>query len=475
MDKPVEVFDREVEWAALARFATPDRAGARMAIVRGRRRHGKSTLLRALVDSADGLYHQALEGSSHDQLRDLGATIAAYRGLAAPLELGSWQAAVEVLFSAPMPPLVVLDEVSYLIDADPSLPSLLQRWLDVHGRTGQPLRLILCGSALSIMAGLLVGSAPLRGRASVELPIGAFGYVDARRFHGIEDPIAAVSAYAVVGGVPGYVTDLLDGDLPADRTDLDAWMVRGPLSRARPLLHEAAHLLDEPAVRDRATYLSVLSAVVRGATTNQQVASAMGRSTAAIAQVMQTLVELELLVRRDDPLRAKRPTWAVADPLLRFWGAVMRPDWARLEQGRAAEVWRDGQARWRSQVLGPAVEDLARRWVEDAEAEVGPLRQVAAAVVNDRAARTQHEVNIVGLDATVDGTRVAVIGEVKAGCVSAGELTRLRHVRQLLIDRGLADDATRLLLVGLEGVEPVPAADRGTDVVAVDGHRLYDG
>jgi hypothetical protein len=74
--------------------------------------------------------------------------------------------------------------------------------------------------------------------------------------------------------------------------------------------------------------IGVLSAVVEGASTNQQVAAAVGVSTAASAQAMQVLANLELLVRRDDPLRARRPTWAVADPLLRFWISVLRRAWA---------------------------------------------------------------------------------------------------------------------------------------------------
>jgi hypothetical protein len=60
----------------------------------------------------------------------------------------------------------------------------------------------------------------------------------------------------------------------------------------------------------------------------------------------------------------------------------------------------DPLPRWRTQVLGPAVEELGRAWAAAAEDELGPLRQVAAAVVNDPGTRRMtHEIDIVGLDA----------------------------------------------------------------------------
>lgn len=71
---------------------------------------------------------------------------------------------------------------------------------------------------------------------------------------------------------------------------------------------------------------------------------------------------------------------------------------------------------------------------------------------------------------------MAVIGEAKAGRVGLDELARLRHVRRLLIDRGVADPATVFLLVGLEGVERAPGRPhgRGPDVVLLDAAGLYE-
>lgn len=472
MRKPSSLFDREGEWSALDAFAADDAPGARLGVVRGRRRLGKSALLRALSESHGGLYHQALEDTVSEQLRDLGRTVGRNLGLGGPLELADWEAALDVLLGSPvLPRLIVLDEIGYLVASDGSLPSRLQRRLDEAAHRGRSTRMLVCGSALSVMSGLLVGSAPLRGRASLELPLRAFEHREAAAFHGIDDPVAAVAAYSVVGGVPGYFADLLLGDVPADRDDIGEWMVRGPLSTSRPLFYEARHLLDDPAMRDRAPYVSALAAVAEGASTNGEVASRLRRERSSVAQTLEVLRDLELVARREDVLRPTRPTWSLADPLLRYWAVVMRPRWAQLEQGLAREAWADAEPSWRSRVLGPAVEELARRWAVTAADALGPVGRVGSVAVTDRSGRTTHEVDVVGLDPNATGTRIAVLGEAKAGQVGAGALDKLRRVRELLVARGVADGGTRLLLVGLDGVDPALAEEEG--VVAVDGARLY--
>ena len=47
-----------------------------------------------------------------------------------------------------------------------------------------PLRLVLCGSAISVMAGLLSGTKALRGRGALEMKVKPFGYRDARAYLG---------------------------------------------------------------------------------------------------------------------------------------------------------------------------------------------------------------------------------------------------------------------------------------------------
>jgi hypothetical protein len=54
LDKPADVFDRDADWADLADFALSPLPGLRIAVVYGRRRQGKSYLLRRLTGAVGG-------------------------------------------------------------------------------------------------------------------------------------------------------------------------------------------------------------------------------------------------------------------------------------------------------------------------------------------------------------------------------------------------------------------------------------
>ncbi|WP_240956419.1 hypothetical protein [Micromonospora sp. HNM0581] len=75
--KPPEIFDRDVEWAELARFATDERPGATLGVVSGRRRQGKTLLLYELARATGGFYFGATEATSTESLRRFGGAVAA--------------------------------------------------------------------------------------------------------------------------------------------------------------------------------------------------------------------------------------------------------------------------------------------------------------------------------------------------------------------------------------------------------------
>ncbi len=152
------------------------------------------------------------------------------------------------------------------------------------------MRLLLCGSAMSVMGGLLSGPAPLRGRAGLELIVHPFGYRDAARFWEIADPKLAVLVHSVVGGTPAYRRELLREDAPADLAGFDPWVIRTVLNAQTPLFREARYLLaEETEIRDPSLYHSVLAAVAEGNTTSGGIASSIGRKSNEIAHPLRVL------------------------------------------------------------------------------------------------------------------------------------------------------------------------------------------
>ena len=483
MEKPAELFDRDREWAQLARFQGSSRAGAALAVVSGRRRQGKSVLLEAAARVSGGVYLPAVESTSAEALRQLGRQLGRATGSAGPLALGDWSQAVDVLLglATQAPRLVVLDELPYLAQAAPELPSLLQAALGPGGPRSR-VRLVLCGSSLTFMGGLLSGTAPLRGRASAELVVRPFDYRTAARFWGLDDPALALRVSAVVGGTPAYRREFVDDDAPAALADFDDWVVRAVLDPASPLLREGRYLLaDDPEIRDRGLYASVLAAVATGRTTRGGIADHVGRAAADLSHALTVLEDGGWLRREDDALRAARPRYRIDEPLLAFHGAVLRPSWTALERGRGAQVWERARQTFASQVLGPHLEDLARTWTaEHAGPETlgGVPERVASGVVPDREQRTQHEVDVVAVAPGPTGRRVLAIGEVKTGSVlGERDLERLQRVRDMLQRRDDVDaSGCRLLCFSGGGfTDGLRLGERQGDVVLVDLERLYRG
>src|SRR5215472_4088309 len=193
IDKPVALAGRDREWSAVTRFVENPEVGAKLGLVYGRRRQGKTFLLDLLAEATGGFMVTAVQQSGPQNLRMLGSAYARYLGLSDPVEFRDWQAAVDALLllgeRRAEPTVVVLDEFPFLLDGEPALPSLLQIGIGPGSRAfgSGRTRLILCGSALTTMRLLLLGTAPLRGRAVLELIMPPFGFREAAEFWGLAD------------------------------------------------------------------------------------------------------------------------------------------------------------------------------------------------------------------------------------------------------------------------------------------------
>ncbi len=485
LEKPSHVFNRDREWKALDDFATDGRPEATLGIVSGRRRQGKTYLLRSLAAATGGFFFEAVEATEAESLRMFSAALARRASSAAAFSFPGWEDALRYFLAlanqGPVP--LIIDEFPYLVKASPALPSLIRREIDSHGPSqggGSRARILLCGSAMSVMGGLLAGSAPLRGRAGLEMVIKPFSYRDAARFWGVTDPGLAVRLHAIVGGTPAYRRQFVRDDAPAGPGDLDDWVVRSVLNPDRPLLREARYLLaEETDIRDPALYHSVLAAIAARNETWGGIANYIGRKAADIAHPLHVLEDSGLVAKEADVFRTGRTRYRVTEPLVTFYEAVMRPRWADLELGLGAEVWSDARPTFGSQVAGPHFEALCREFVRAEARQVFgmPAGEVAWGTVADPENRTQIEVDVavLGPAGPEEPRRVMSLGEAMLGKVMGmRHLERLRRARALLTIKGYHTAETMLVCYSGAGFDPaLQAAGRSSDVLLVDLDRLY--
>ncbi len=92
----------------------------------------------------------------------------------------SWDAFFEYLAQKSNERLtVVIDEFPYLVEANPSLPSILQEYWDLKLSKGR-IFLVICGSSVSMMEKLLGYKSPLYGRRTAQLRVSPLGFFEAR-------------------------------------------------------------------------------------------------------------------------------------------------------------------------------------------------------------------------------------------------------------------------------------------------------
>lgn len=488
--KPERIFDRVREWQGLVSFASGAPkgtipAGATLGVVSGRRRQGKSFLLQALAEELGGMYFAATEATEAESLRLFAEALTRHTREVVEHHFRDWNDAIGHLFRTfrerPVP--VVIDEFPFLSRVTPSLPSIIQRELGPGGSGRESdARLVLCGSAMSVMGGLLAGQAPLRGRAGLELVIQPFRYRDAAEFWGITDPRLAILVHTIVGGTPAYRYEFTQGDAPTDQSDFDSWVMRTVLNPQKPLFREARYLLaEESDIRDPALYHSVLAAIASGNTTNGGIASYIGRKSDQITHPLNVLVDCALVTREPDLFRPGRSRYRIVEPLITFYEAIMRRRWAELELYRAESVWRSVRPTFLAQVVGPHFEALCRDFVLDAGETLfgGFPSEIGSGVVNDPANRTQIEIDVAVLAAQEPGQprRILSLGEAKWGeTMSHHHVNRLAKARELLTQKGYDTKETILTCYSGSGftTELRTTAAQDDHILLIDLKDLYE-
>jgi hypothetical protein len=482
--KPADVFARTHEWEELTRFCIDPAPGLRIGVVRGRRRHGKSFLLEHLCRAVDGVYTLALQQSRAMALDRFADSLAQSLGF----RLGRFTDWVEALDAAAdlltgrrgqdTPPLLVLDEFPYLVAHSPELPSALQALYDQRGPSSgkPPLRIVLCGSAISTMSTLLAGDQALRGRAVLDMRVGPFGFRDAGEYWGAADAETAFLVDAVLGGAPGY-RDVVGAAPEPGAEGFYAWLERSVLNPSHILFTEPEYLLaEDPRISDRATYHAIWEAVASGAATPTQIGGLVGMDAKSLAYHL-NIMKAAAFVRYDqDVLLQRKPVITVADPVVRFHDLIVRPNLVDFERREGRTAWQRSRETFSSKVLGPHFEDLARQWTLRYGEERGldDIGQVGTTTVACREHRG-HEIDVVALSrgsrARDKSARVTVLGEAKATNKSrtSADVRRLEHVRDLLSAQGW--DAEGAALTVYTRSEPSPDLREA----AADGRAVVVG
>ncbi len=371
-------------------------------VVYGRRRLGKSTLLKQSLSTTD-IYFMADQTERSHQIelfaKEIGLLIEGFAQVVYP----NWMALFEALnFRARERFTLCIDEFPYLAKSSPELPAILQKLID-----SKKLRynLVICGSSQQLMQGLFLdATSPLYGRADQILklsPIPAKYIREALSCPALQ----AVEEYAVWGGVPRY------WEIRLQSPSLNEAIAYNLLN-AQGLLFEEPYRLFIDDMRDIVQATTLLSFIGNGVNRLSEIASRANKPATSLSGPLDKLITLGYIQRDipfgDSPRNSKKGLYKLSDPFMDFYFRFVVPNRSLIELGRTDVVREEVERRFNSYVSGHW-ENMCRKAVSG-QMLLGNRYKMAARWWGNSGRGEQIEIDLIA--ESTDG-KCLLVGECK--------------------------------------------------------------
>jgi len=461
-------FGRDFELSELTRQYKSTRF--EFPVIYGRRRVGKTELIREFIKDKKAIYIQGIIGKQKQNLDNLALAIYEFKHQKLPLQISykTIEAALEDItrLMEKEKVIFIIDEFPYLAESIPSVSSVLQMYIDQKW-TYLDSMLILCGSSMSfIEKQVLSYESPLYGRNMTRYKLLPFSFRECCDFLNSTPRDDVLAYYAFTNGIPYYLS-MID-----DSLDLMGNLNQLFLQRNSRLLEEPMNLLNME-VKDPSSYFAVLTAIADGASRHNEVATKSGFSTALTSNILENLLELEI-VEKKLPILSKgsKGIYTIKDSLFRFWFTFIVKNVNFIQTGRTKMVEQIIGERL-AMFLGPIFEEICREWLLD-EAEEGNLgtfiMEIGSWWGGNPKTKQPEEIDIV---ATTTGADELFVGECKWQKKKVSF-----DVLEKLIERGMLFPHTnkRLFIFARVGFyDKVIEVAKDNDVRLVTFEDMYGG
>lgn len=320
-------FVDRIEETARLRDAL-SREKSSLVVVYGRRRLGKSTLIKRVLSDSD-VYFLADRSEGQHQRILFAKVVAQVFPDFDKLTYPDWESLFRAVnYRTDKRFTLCLDEFPYLVEQSPELPSVLQKLVD---EKQLKYNLVLCGSSQNMMYGLFLDStAPLYGRADEIMRLTPIRLPYIQEALDL-DAVSAVEEYAVWGGVPRY------WELRENRNSLSDALWHNILSINGTLYEEPIKLFQDD-VKDIVKTSTIMSYIGSGANRLSEIAARCNEPATNLSRPLKKLIDLGFL-EKDVPFgidekNAKKSLYKIADPFMAFYYQFVVPNRSFIELGR---------------------------------------------------------------------------------------------------------------------------------------------
>ncbi len=314
-------YDREKEQQVLGEVLHRSKSEAKMTVLMGRRRIGKTELSLRCGDETVLYFFVGKKAETllcQDYVREI------REKLNVPI-LGTPNTFSEVFrfvlqLSENHPFTLVIDEFQNFLKINTAIFSDIQRDWDLHKRSSH-LNLIISGSVFTLMTKIFEDKEePLFGRADEKMVLEPFttGVLKQilKDFNPEYTPEDLLALYSITGGVPWYVTLLLD----KGKTNRDA-MLAALTEENSPFINEGKNILIEEFGTDYVTYFSILTCIASGMKTRSEIENELGNNN--IGSYLVKLEDYYKVITKSLPIFAKENSkkvrYQLNDCFLIFW------------------------------------------------------------------------------------------------------------------------------------------------------------
>lgn len=303
----------------------------------GRRRTGKTTLVKQAFADKPMLYFFVSQKSEQLLCQELQQTVETVLGLHLYGHASKFADILRELmrYSEQNHVTFMVDEFQRLYDINPAILSEIQDVWDSH-KDKAHLHLIACGSVYSMMLKIFRDKKqPLFGRATAEIRLQPFStelikqiLSDYNPDYTAEDLLAL---YTITGGVAKYVELLMD----AQATDKDK-MIDAVCQSGSVFLNEGTELLVGEFGKRYQVYFSIMQLIANSMTTQSQIDSVIGGNN---GRYLATLEEEYNLIQKVRPMFAKPNSqgvkFALCDNFMTFWFRFVESNRSIVEMGKS--------------------------------------------------------------------------------------------------------------------------------------------